>query len=246
MNIQLQFLGSGDAFGSGTRLQSCIYVKTDSCQILIYCGATAMVGLSQYQVRPNDIGLILVSNLHGDHFGGVPYFIVDAQLNQKRKRPLIIAGPSGTTEKLHSLMDATFPGSSTLKTSFSLEIMELEIGTRYHFGDVKVLPWSVVHAPEDPHHALRLECGDKIIAYTGDTGWTENLLPLAAHADLLIIESYFYLKTVKYHLDYKTIAANAANLQSKRVVLTHMSEDMLRNLDNSAFEYAEDGSIFEM
>lgn len=75
---------------------------------------------------------------------------------------------------------------------------------------------------------------------------SENLLPLAAHADMLIIESYFYLKTVKYHLDYKTIAANAANLQSKKVVLTHMSEDMLRNLDNSAFEYAEDGSIFEI
>ncbi|KUG02762.1 ribonuclease z [hydrocarbon metagenome] len=244
--ILLQFLGSGDAFGSGNRLQSCIYVKTDSHKFLIDCGATSMVGLSQHQVQANEIENILISNLHGDHFGGVPYFIIDAQLNQKRKSPLMIAGPEGITESFHKLMEATFPGSSKIKTSFTLEIKEMEIGARYRFGDVDVLPWPVIHAPGDPHHALRIECGGKVIAYTGDTEWTENLIPFAALSDLLIIESYFYQKTVRYHLDFKTIEANAAHLQTKKLVLNHMSADMLRNLDGIAFEYSEDGRIFEL
>lgn len=244
--ILLQFLGSGDAFSSGTRLQSCIYVKTDRHKFLIDCGATTMLGLRQHQVQANEIELILISNLHGDHFGGIPYFVIDAQLNRKRKNPLMIAGPVGITEKFYGLMEATFPGSSEIKTSFTLEIIEMEIGIHYRFGDMEVLPCPVVHAPGDPHHALRIECGGKIIAYTGDTEWTENLIPLAALSDLLIIESYFYQKIVKYHLDYKTIEANAALLQAEKIVLTHMSADMLKNLDDIAFEYSADGRIFEL
>lgn len=244
MKIMLQFLGSGDAFGSSDRLQSCIYVKTDRQKFLIDCGATTMVGLSQHRVQTNEIELILISNLHGDHFGGVPYFIIDAQLNHKRKNPLTIAGPKGITESFYKLMEATFPGSSKIKTSFPIDITEMETGAPYRFGDVNVLPWPVIHAPGDPHHALRIECGGKVIAYTGDTEWTDNLIPLAALSDLLIIESYFYQKKVKYHLDYQTIEANALYLQTKKIVLNHMSSEMLRKLNDIAFEYSEDGRVF--
>jgi ribonuclease BN (tRNA processing enzyme) len=246
VGVTVQFLGSGDAFGSGGRLQSCILIKANKQLILMDCGASSMTALAKYQVNPSDIGLILVTNLHGDHFGGIPYFIVDAQLNRKRMNPLTIAGPPGIKEKFSQLMEAIFPGSSGMKPKFPLEIIELQAGIPWQCDSNMVMPFSVMHALGDPHLAVRITCGGTIIAYSGDTEWTENLVPLADGADLLIIESYFFDKKVKYHLDYQTIAANLELLKANNLVITHMSENMLSNLNNIKCDYAEDGKVFEL
>ena len=93
--IKIRFLGTGDAFGHGGRLQPCILVETPLRRFLVDCGATATIAMHRYGILPNDIDLILISHLHGDHFGGLPFFILDAQLHSKRRAPLTIAGPEG-------------------------------------------------------------------------------------------------------------------------------------------------------
>ncbi|MEN6350005.1 MAG: MBL fold metallo-hydrolase, partial [Syntrophomonas sp.] len=177
--VTLKFLGSGDAFGSGGRLQSCILIKANQNMTLLECGASSMIALRKHRVDCNDIKIILASNLHGDHFGGIPYFIWDAQHNRKRSNPLIIAGPRGINEKYPQLMEATFPGSEGMKTRFPLEIIELEEKNPWQHGEITVLPFPVIHADNDPHLALRIFLGEKILAYSGDTGWTENLASAA-------------------------------------------------------------------
>lgn len=67
--IEVLFLGSGDAFGSGGRFQACISVRTPADRFLLDCGGTSLM-----------VSKILVSHLHGDHFGGIPFFVLDAQL----------------------------------------------------------------------------------------------------------------------------------------------------------------------
>jgi len=243
---KVQFLGSGDAFGSGGRLQSCILAEANDKLFLVDCGASSMTALHKYKIDPNKIDLILVTNLHGDHFGGIPYFIVDAQLNRKRTNPLVIAGPPGIKNRFPLLMDAIFPGSAEMKTRFSLEIIELQAGAPMQWDGIMVMPFSVIHAAGDPHLALRIACGGKTIAYSGDTEWTENLIALASGADLLIIESYFFDKKVKYHLDYQTIKTNSGVIKAKNLVITHMGEDMLAKLNEVACNYADDGKIFDL
>jgi ribonuclease BN (tRNA processing enzyme) len=71
--IQVRFLGSGDAFGSGGRLQTCICIKTANSTFLVDCGASALIAMHRYGVVPNDIDMILLTHLHGDHFGGIPF-----------------------------------------------------------------------------------------------------------------------------------------------------------------------------
>jgi ribonuclease BN (tRNA processing enzyme) len=93
--MRLKFLGSGDAFGSGGRLNTCFLVNHGEAGFLIDCGASAMISIRRFGVDPNQIGVIVLSHLHADHFGGVPFFILDAQLVSRRTRPLIIAGPKG-------------------------------------------------------------------------------------------------------------------------------------------------------
>ena len=91
-----------------------------------------------------------------------------------------------------------------------------------------------------------MECQGKIITYTGDTEWTETLLKASRGADLLIAEAYFFEKQVKYHLDFQTLMAHLDELQPKRLIVTHMSEDMLARCEKISCECAEDGKLIEV
>ncbi len=176
--------------------------------------------------NPNDIDLILLTHLHGDYFAGIPFFILDAQLINKRREPLEIVGPPGTKKRIFALMEAIFPGSSSVQQKFNLEITEFALGELNNFGDVSVIPYLVNHPSGDPSLGLRIHHLNKTISYTGDTEWVDNIIPLAQNADLLVSECYFYDKKVKYHLDYKTLLSHLDKIQPKKLVLTHMSDDM--------------------
>ncbi len=95
-------------------------------------------------------------------------------------------------------------------------------------------------------YALRVEGAGRTIAYSGDTEWTDTLLNVAAGADLFICEAYFFDKKIKFHLDYRSVADRKANLGCKRVVFTHMSDDVLKRLSSIEAEWAEDGKIITL
>ena len=55
--------------------------------------------------------------------------------------------------------------------------------------------------------------------------------------------------TLPIHLDYKTIDANYERLGAKRVLLTHMGEEMLANVDKvdaSRYIVAQDGMTLDL
>ncbi|MFQ5764958.1 MAG: MBL fold metallo-hydrolase, partial [Rhodospirillales bacterium] len=125
--MEVQFLGCGDAFGSGGRFNTCFMVTGAETRFLIDCGASSMVAINRFGVDPNTIDCILLTHLHGDHFGGLPFFILHADHVSKRKTPLTIVGPRTTRERLMGAMESLFPGSSTKKTPFALDIQEYEV-----------------------------------------------------------------------------------------------------------------------
>jgi ribonuclease BN (tRNA processing enzyme) len=244
--VKITFLGTGDAFGHGGRLQACILVNASDCTFLMDCGATAMISMNRFGVNPNDIDLILISHLHGDHFAGIPFFVLDAQLHSKRQTPLVVAGPPGIRKRLETAMEVMFPGSSKVKRKFSLEVEEMAPGQAYHFRTLTVTPVPVDHASGDPALALGVDCEGKRIAYTGDTAWADTIREIGVNAHLLIAEAYFYEKPIKYHLSYLTLADHLAEMNPGRIILTHMSEDMLSRLASIKAEVAEDGMGVEL
>lgn len=245
-NVTVQFLGSGDAFGSGGRFQACILVRSDDSSFLLDCGASSLIALRRFDVDPNSIDAILISHLHGDHFGGLPFFILDAQLVSRRERPLVIAGPPGLEARLPQAMEALFPGSSNVQQRFPVELIELPDGAPTGIGAIEVTPHAVVHASGAPAYALRVRCSDKLIAYSGDTEWTDALVRVADGADLFICEAYTFDKEMKFHLNYATLMQHRDALTCRRLVLTHMSANMLRRLGDIDVEAAEDGMVIEL
>jgi ribonuclease BN (tRNA processing enzyme) len=88
-----------------------------------------------------------------------------------------------------------------------------------------------------------VEAEGRTIAYSADTEWTETLIGAARDADLFIAEAYTYDKAVKNHLSLATLEAHLPEINAKRLILTHMSDDMLGRLDSLAYTAASDGMI---
>ena len=240
--MHVTFVGCGDAFGSGGRLNTCFHVRAARTSFLIDCGASSLIGMNRSGIDRNAIDTILVTHFHADHFGGIPFFMLDAQFNTKRIRPLTIAGPPGLRDWYGRWMETAFTGSSKTTPKFEFNLVELESAERRSIGDITVRPARVRHAPaEGPFFAYRIEVDGKTIAFSGDTEWVETLVEIGREADLMISECYSFDKKVPFHLDYVTLKANLPRIKPKRLILTHMSEAMLKRADALDGEFAADG-----
>jgi ribonuclease BN (tRNA processing enzyme) len=240
--MRLQFIGSGDAFGSGGRFNTCFHVESADTNFLIDCGASSLVAMKRVPVDRNAIDLILVTHFHLDHFGGVPFFVLDAQLLAKRTRPLTIAGPPGLPGWYDRLFAATFPGER--KLPFELRLQEMAIGALNRVAGLAITPFQVRHDERaGPCLAYRIELEGKILCYSGDTEWTDVLIDAARGADLFICECYTFDRVVRAHLAFSTLREKLPLIGAKRVILTHMSEDVLSRTAALAFETATDGKV---
>lgn len=244
--MRVRFVGSGDAFGSGGRWQTCIQLTAAGQVLLVDCGATSLAALKAQGLDPGEIGAVAVTHLHGDHFGGLPFLILDGQFS-RRTRPLLVAGPPGIRARLAEAMETLFPGSTGVSRRFPVEITELAPdGTPAQLGAATVRGWEVEHACGAPPLALRVSLGGVTFAYSGDTAWTPVLAEAARGAGLFAAEAYTFSRPIRYHLDYQTLRSHLGELQADRTVLTHMSAGMLGRLTEADLPAAYDGMVVDL
>ncbi len=244
MALTLQFIGSGDAFGSGGRFNTCFHLVGQRTNLLIDCGASSLVAMNSLGTDRNAISMIVVTHFHADHFGGIPFFLLDAQFFSKRRDRLTIVGPVGLSAWFERVMETAFPGSANASRKFALDLVELPAGGAVTVGEVTVRGFQAVHgSPGGPFLAVRVETEGRAVVYTGDTEWTPALIPAAQDSDLFIAEAYFRDRPVATHLNLATIEAHLAELRPRRMVLTHMSDDMLGHPDRAHYETADDGML---
>lgn len=247
--MKLTVVGCGDAFGSGGRLQTCYHVEAARTRFLIDCGATALIGLSGLRLDPNAIETIFISHLHGDHYSGLVWWLMHAQHVAKRTAPLTVVGPHGVQARFEVAAEALFPGSPAVKRRYDLRFVEMQRETALEVGGVRVTPFEVKHPSGAPPYALRFELDGKVLSFSGDTEWTESLVPAGRNADLYIMECYHFEGEPRYHMSWRTIAKQLDRIAPRRVMLTHMGEPMLARLadvKDARVVLAEDGLVLEI
>jgi ribonuclease BN (tRNA processing enzyme) len=244
--MRVRFAGSGDAFGSGGRCQTCIHLSSGGQMMLVDCGATSLTALKAQRLDPGAISAVAVTHLHGDHFGGLPFLILDGQFTG-RTAPLLVAGPPGTSDRLAQAMETLFPGSSRAARRFAVQVIELvPDGTPAELGAATVHGWQVEHPSGAPSLALRVDLGGVSFSYSGDTQWTAAIAEAARGTALFAAEAYTYDRPIRYHLDYQTLRAHLAEIGAQQVVLTHMSADMLTRLADTDLPAAYDGMTVDL
>ncbi len=162
-SVTLRVLGSGDAFGSGGRFQTCLHLSGPGGSLLVDCGASSLIALKRAGLDPGEVGCVVLSHLHGDHFGGVPFLALDGQFT-RRTRPLIVAGPPGVRARVEAAMEVLFPGSTRVVRRFPVEFRELVAGTPAAIGPTHVTAFPVCHA-----RLARLDCQRVVLTHVGPT-----------------------------------------------------------------------------
>lgn len=232
----LTFLGSGDAFSSGGRLNTCMHVDADGTRFLMDCGASALAGFKQFGIDTLDIDVILITHFHADHYGGLPLLLVESKL-RRRTAPLPIAGPPGMREFFGDLLGSLLPGTPA-DFGFDVEFLEYSRDTATVVGPLSVRAWPVIHVPETIPHAIRVETGTRTIGYSGDTEWTDTLIDAARTTDLFVCEAVTLDRRIKNHVDYVTVLGRRPDLDCKTLVLTHMGPDVIAAEDRIRAEGA--------
>jgi ribonuclease BN (tRNA processing enzyme) len=131
--------------------------------------------------------------------------------------------------------------------SFPLTLREMEIGRRSDIGNVRITPFHVMHDDRaGPCLGFRIDAEGKVIAFSGDTQWTDTVADIGRDADLFICEAYTRDKPVATHMALNLLERHLPQIRPKRLILTHMSNDMLARRGELPYETAEDGMIVEV
>lgn len=245
--VTVTLLGTGDAFASFGRVQAGYLIDAPGGRILMEAGPGLMPALKTNGVAPDSFDLLLISHLHGDHFAGLPFLILDYMWETPRKKVLTVAGPPKLEERTWLLMRTMFPHFELDKIKRKLKFVVLEPGSSTRLGKFKVRAIRSPHTRPDISLSLRIDGGGKSIVFSGDSGWNDELVELSAGADLFLCECTYYESTeLTFHLNYPLLAANRDKFKVRRMVLTHLGREVLSRADEIVFEMGYDGMKIEI
>jgi ribonuclease BN (tRNA processing enzyme) len=244
--IRVVFLGTGDAFSAGGRLQAAYLVESPECTLLFDCGATILASLNKQTLSAEAIDGIFLSHIHGDHFAGLPFLFLHYLYVEPRTRPLTILGPPGVELSVRRIFEAMYADSAAEPLPFALEFVEVHPGEPIYFKGAKVIPFRTLHQERPVSLGFEIMVEGRKIVYTGDTGWTDDLLEHTQKADLFICECTFFQSRSENHLDYPRIQENLERFGTKSIVLTHLGQETLAHRKEIGLQLAFDGLIVQL
>jgi ribonuclease BN (tRNA processing enzyme) len=241
-------LGAGDAFASKGRFQAGYIIKAGGLQILMEAGPTLLASMKRVGLSPADLDVVLISHLHGDHFSGLPFLILEYLYETPRRRRLTVAGPPCLEERTWALFRHMYPDSDASEVARLLDFVVLEPAqTRQVAEPLQVHSIRTPHTVRDISMAFRIAVNGKVIVFSGDTGWTDDLITLSAGSDLFLCEcTYFDEPSLDFHISYSHIATHHRRFSTRRLVLTHIGRQVLEHESDIELEMATDGMVIEV
>jgi ribonuclease BN (tRNA processing enzyme) len=223
-STSVTILGSGTCVPSLKRGSCAVLMELGETKLLFDSGPGTMHRLLSAGIEIFDIDYIFYSHFHPDHTGELVPFIFATKYpdSDRRNRLLTMAGGNGFAKFISKLKDVY--GELMTLPENKLRFLELEGGQtdKRQFSSFAVETMPMKHSQESIAYRITDSDG-KSLVYSGDTDTTENLVTLAAGADLLICESAMpdALK-VPGHLTPSLAGDLAARARVKKLVLTHL------------------------
>jgi ribonuclease BN (tRNA processing enzyme) len=244
--VKLTFVGTSDAFGAGGRRQAALFVETRAGGLLLDCAPTTATGLAALGIEREAIDAIALSLFHADHFAGVPTLVLAALWADRRRKPLLIAGPPGVEARVFACAEAVGHPLRGRPLPFELRFAELGAGAALALGPARVAAFATKHDPEACPHGLAVEADGRRLVYSGDTGWFDGLPDCARGADLFVCECNFYERRIPTHLSYRELHDQRRAFACERMLLTHLGDEMTDRRGRLEIETADDGLVVDV
>lgn len=219
--MKLTILGTGTWQPDTEHASSGYVVESDDTMIKLDFGRGNLLNMVQAGIDWRSLDALLVSHRHPDHIGDLlQYFQAyglehDGGFSDNSIKELQILGPKNFKsffQQFRMIVDTRWAHIPEVEEMY--EQQEIVI------GDFTITAAEMEHSA--PTVGYRLEAEEKSLVYTGDTGYTENLIELAQDASALLTECYFENgKEAEGHFTPRQIAEIANKARVRTVVLTH-------------------------
>lgn len=243
---ELVCVGTSDAFGAAGRRQSAYLLRLPLGAVLLDCGQTTLTGLDACGIERDEVDAIVVSHFHADHFGGIPLFLLGSIYADHRTRPLRVVGPPGIEARVREAARALGHSIDHQRFHFDLRFEELPHGGALDLGPARLRAFETFHSPDAHPHGVLVEGGGIQVAYSGDTGWFDELPAHVNGSDLFMCECTLERRGYEFHLSLDELAERRAAFDCGRIVLTHLGADMRATRDPRGFDLADDGLVIKL
>jgi len=252
--MKLTVIGSADAFNSAGRGHSCYVLEGEGCgRLMVDFGSTALAGLRRVNLRPRELSAVVLTHLHGDHAGGLPFLFIDSLFNDPRPEPLALLGPPRMREVLGALVDAMYADVAADLARLSLELDEFAPGDQRELAGYVVRAFPADHM-KAPHQPLCLRVTDPAgasVAFSGDTRMCPGLFEAAEGADLLVAECTRLAPPAGHHCTWQEWKEALPRVRARAVLFTHLGSDVRARLPDLerelrspiALRFADDGMV---
>jgi ribonuclease BN (tRNA processing enzyme) len=232
--MKITVVGFWAAYPAPNGATSGYLFEAEGYTMLVDCGSAVLSRLGNH-MDVNELDSVLISHYHSDHCADLRCLqhAVHIQLQLGyRKKELTAYGPRDP------------------ESNEELGYQEVVHGVEY--DDTRELvngPFHITFSPnthERVTYAVKISADSRIVVYTSDTGWYEELPRFCSGADLLICETSLYNKfdgRVPGHLSARQVGELAVQADPKHLLLSHLPpyEDqslLLAQARESAKEYA--------
>lgn len=219
IDIQIRFLGTGTILSGPDRSCSATIIETPGEKILIDIGAGTLRRMAAEGVDIHSIDYIFITHFHPDHIADLVPFLFALKNSRQpgRKSPLRIWGPQGFYNYIESMNRAYGRWLEPGKEEARLQELNPRI---IDFPGFRVIWDKTLHSIESVGY--RFEIGEKIIAFSGDSGYCPELVRLCQGVHLAVLECSFPDEfAVQGHLSPALAARIGEEAAARRLVLNH-------------------------
>jgi ribonuclease Z len=247
MKTELIVTGTGFPMPDANRAGPGALIRRGDVTLQFDAGRSTVQRLVGAGVRTEELTAFFATHHHSDHLTGLQDLMLTRWNMDRRDQagPLPIVVPDGhcvdfvnrmldpwshdldvrrehsgrTTDPKYDLLAFPVPGPD--------DVVEV-----WSEGDVRVLAGQVRHEPVSPAVGYRIETPEGVIAITGDTKVCPEVARLAEGADVLLYEAMRFSSiqnenigrgfVTDYHADTTLIGAQAEELGTPTLILTHL------------------------
>jgi ribonuclease BN (tRNA processing enzyme) len=264
--MRVTVLGKSPAWQDAGGACSGYLITEDDTALVLECGNGAFSKLREHHDYV-DVDAVCISHMHADHFFDLFPFAY-ALLLAPRQQPVPVAGHPGTDHPARPRLIVPPGAGQTFRTlagvwgdeglvEAAFELEEYDTGSRLEVGPLG-LRFAAV-----PHYILThaVEISSSItggrLTFGADCSPNDELVAFARDTDLLIIEATLPRPErtgLRGHLTPEEAGEHARRADAKRVVLTHISDeldaDWAREQGAAGFggpvEVARSGAVYEL